>query len=62
MPNEDDSAEAIPSKAEENVSTLVKVSEEILGEWARPADYEAPKNAYMPSTYFDSGNTGSKKP
>ncbi|MFL2825528.1 MAG: hypothetical protein ACJZ8T_00465 [Coraliomargaritaceae bacterium] len=58
---EDDSAEATPFKAEENVSTLVKVSEEILGEWARPADYEAPKNAYMPSTYFGLWETQDQK-
>lgn len=33
-------------------SRLIKVPEEMLGEWARPPDYEEPKNKYMPSTYF----------
>lgn len=34
------------------VSILTKIPEEILGEWVRPPDYEAPKNIYLPSTYF----------
>ena len=42
-------------------STLEKVSQEILGEWARPPDYEAPKNKYMPSTYFGLWETQDQK-
>ena len=39
-------------KGDTSISILTKVPGGILGEWARPPDYEAPKNTYMPSTYF----------
>lgn len=42
-------------------SILTKVPEEILGAWARPPDYEAPKNTYMPSTYFGLWETQDKE-
>ena len=37
---------------DKNISTLSKVSKEILGVWAMPPDFEAPQNQHMPSTYF----------
>ena len=37
---------------ENNTYILKKVPQEILGQWARPPDYQAPKNKYIPSTYF----------
>ena len=58
---EGDSTEAASSNAGANIPTLVKVPEEILGEWARPADYEVPKNVYMPSTYFGLWETQDQK-
>ena len=48
----DDSNLANSLKVGTSISILKKVPEKILGEWARPPDYEAPKNTYMPSTYF----------
>ena len=42
-------------------SILTKVPEDTLGEWARPPDYEAPKNKYMPSTYFGLWETQDQK-
>lgn len=47
-----DSVSANFPKGDTSISILTKVPEDILGEWARPPDYEAPKNTYMPSTYF----------
>lgn len=47
-----DPSVADTSKDATSTSILIKVPEEILGEWARPADYEVPENKYMPSTYF----------
>ena len=44
-----------------HVSTLLKVSEETLGSWARPADYSIPKNNYTPSTYFGVWETKDEK-
>lgn len=49
---ENDSEKANSTEDGASVATLTKVPEEVLGEWARPPDYEAPKNKYMPSTYF----------
>ena len=48
-------------KGDTNISVLTKVPEEILGDWARPPDYEAPKNAYMPSSYFGLWETQDKE-
>ena len=47
-----DSNSANFPKEDTGISILTKVPEDILGEWARPPDYEAPQNTYMPSTYF----------
>ena len=48
-------------KGDTSISILTKVPEDILGEWARPPDYEAPKNTYMPSTYFGLWETQDKE-
>ena len=48
-------------KGNKSTSILTKVPEEILGAWARPADYESPKNTYMPSTYFGLWETQDKE-
>ena len=39
-------------KGQTKIQILTKVSDEILGEWARPPNYQAPKDQYMPSTYL----------
>ena len=49
---EDNLTEANPLNTKKNVSVLLKIPEEILGEWARPADYEASESVYIPSNYF----------
>ena len=56
-----DSVSANFPKGDTSISILTKVPEEILGEWARPPDYEAPKNTYMPSTYFGLWETQAKE-
>ncbi len=35
-----------------NRSKIERVSASLLGDWARAPDYEAPKNQYMPASYF----------
>ena len=47
-----DSKLTYPLKGETSFPILTKVSEEILGDWARPPDYDPKKNSYMPSSYF----------
>ena len=48
-------------KGDTNILILKKVPEEILGDWARPPDYEAQKNTYMPSSYFGIWETQDKE-
>lgn len=56
-----DSEEGKNTHDETGITALTKVSEGLLGEWARPPDYEAPKNKYMPSTYFGLWETQDQK-
>ena len=56
-----DSEKGKNTNNETGITALTKVSEGLLGEWARPPDYEVPKNRYMPSTYFGIWETQDQK-
>ena len=43
------------------IQKLTSVPQAILGEWAIPPDYEAPKNKYEPTTYFGLWETQDEK-
>lgn len=44
--------EADSNNGDSDIPSLITIPEEILGEWARPPEYETPKSKYLPSTYF----------
>ena len=48
----EDSVSINSHNRKKSISILNKVPDETLGEWARPPDYERPKNKYIPSNYF----------
>lgn len=45
-------AEATPAPPLSQSSKIERVNSALLGDWARPPDYESPENQYIPASYF----------